>query len=268
MTANTRMENLQTIPLSRIFPSPFQARSRFRPEALEELAASIRQQGIIQPVVVRPVGDRYQLIAGERRWRAAQQAGLTEIPAVVREYTDEQALEVGLVENLQRADISIVETARAYQRLTEEFHYTQGEIALRCGKSRVAVNNTLRLLNLPASVLALLDEGELTEGHGRALLALPYASLQEEMAEWIARNAVPVREAETRIRKLLEPGQTPNKISSQPSRDAYVSALCDQLRQRFGTKVEVDYQKGRGSIRLEFYSDEDLERILELLSPD
>lgn len=269
MTEPSR-ERLLTVPVDRIAPSPYQPRQRFEEAALEELAASIRQQGLIQPVVVRRVGPGYELIAGERRWRAARRAGLAEIPAIVRDYSDEQALEAALVENIQREDISVVETARAYRRLTDEFQYTQGEVALKTGKSRVAVANTLRLLQLPESVLALLDAGELTEGHGRALLALPYASLQEEMAEWISRNAVTVREAEARIRKLVQPSRPGRSGSDDLPRggDAHTAHLEERLRSHFGTKVEVEYRAGAGAIRIEFYGDEDLERILEALKLD
>lgn len=261
-------ERLLTLPVEQVRPSPFQPRHRFDEAALEELASSIRQQGLIQPVVVRKVGSGYELIAGERRWRAARRAGLAEIPVIVRDYSDEQALEAALVENIQREDISVVETARAYRRLTEEFQYTQGEVALKTGKSRVAVANTLRLLQLPERVLAMLDAGEITEGHGRALLALPYPSLQEEVAEWISRNAVPVREAEARIRKLVAPPRPASGPDHPPDAGAQIAHLVERLRSHFGTKVEVEYRKGAGAIRIEFYDDEDLNRILECLRMD
>lgn len=266
MDSTPPTEELRTLPIGLISPGPYQPRRRFDSAALEELAASIRQQGLIQPVIVRPVGGRFELIAGERRWRASQRAGLTEVPAIVRQYTDEQSLEAALVENLQREDISVVETARAYQRLTEEFRYTQGEIALRVGKSRPAVNNTLRLLQLPEEILTLLEEGEMTEGHARLLLMLPYASLQWEVAEWIVRDAVTVREAERRIKRLLSPeGSSAPGAVPPVHRDSHLRSLEDRLRQHFGTKVELDYRAGKGALRVEFYSDEDLERVLELL---
>jgi ParB family transcriptional regulator, chromosome partitioning protein len=266
----TATELVTPIPLVLLDPNPFQPRERFDAAAIEELAASIREQGVLQPVIVRWVGERYELIAGERRLRACRYLGLDSIPAIVREYTDEQALEVAIVENLQRADISIVETARAYLRLAEAFHYSQGEIALRTGKSRAAISNTLRLLQLPPAVLALLDEGELTEGHARALLGLPYPSLQEELADWVVRNGAAVREVEGKVRELTgRPSTTPPASGPPSRRDLHVRDLEEQLRRVFGTRVTLDYRSGRGSLRLEFYSDDDLQRILEIVGlPD
>jgi ParB family chromosome partitioning protein len=259
-------EQLTSLPTAAIGPSPFQPRRHFDEAALDELAASIRQQGVIQPIVVRRIGNRYELVAGERRWRACRRAGISEIPAIVRHLSDEAAMEAALVENLQREDISVVETARAYQRLNAEFQYSHAEIALRTGKSRVAVTNTLRLLQLPAPVLDLLEQEEITEGHARALLALPYPSLQLEVAEWISRNAVPVRDVENRVRHLLK-GSVAGASPSGPSlkADPQIADLEARLRSFLGTKVELQYRSGKGAIKVEFYSDEDLNRVLELL---
>ncbi len=264
------MEEVQLIPRALIDPSPFQPRYHFPGEALSELAASIREHGIIQPLVVRPVGDRYQCIAGERRLRAAGLAGLAQVPALVRPFSDEAALEAAIVENLQREDLSPVESARAYQRLAEEFGYSQGQIAQRTGKSRVTINNTLRLLQLPGTVLQLIEQGELTEGHGRALLGLPAPSLQEELADWLVQNALTVREAEEKVRRLLArktaaPARTPASSRLRSEQDPYLRELEERLRARFGTRTEIDYRSGRGSLTLEFYSDDDLQRLLELL---
>ena len=165
-------ESFQQVDIDLIDPSPFQPRSRFREEALEELAQSIRSSGIVQPIVVRPVGRRFQLIAGERRWRAAQRAALSRVPAVVRDVRDEIALEMTLVENLQREDLNPVEQARAFQRLTDEFHLTQEQAAERTGKDRATIANSVRLLRLEESILDLLEEGRISAGHGRALLAI------------------------------------------------------------------------------------------------
>jgi ParB family transcriptional regulator, chromosome partitioning protein len=259
-------EDLRSIPVTLVEPSPYQPRRYFAEEALTELAASIRQHGIIQPIVVRPRGPRFELIAGERRWRAAQRAGLTEVPALVRRYNDEQALEAALIENLQREDISVVEAARAYQRLADEFYYSQSEIAQRTGKGRVSVANTLRLLHLPDRVLELLDRGELTEGHARALLPLPYPSLQVELGEWAAANALTVRETERKVRSLLDKSPAAGKSQPAPSPErTHLAALEEQLRERYGTKVGVSYSRGKGALTLEFYSDDDLCRLLELL---
>jgi ParB family transcriptional regulator, chromosome partitioning protein len=259
-------EQVQALAVRLIDAGRYQPRRRFDEAGLAELAASIREQGIIQPLIVRPTGSRFELIAGERRLRAAQRIGLVEVPAIVRRYSDEQALEAALIENLQRQDLSVVEAARAYQRLAEEFHYSQAEIALRTGKSRPAVSNTLRLLHLPEAVLEMLDSGALTEGHARPLLALPYPSLQVEVAEWVVRNAVPVRETERKVQALVrqEEGAARGRAPAARS-DANLAALEEQLRARFGTKALVSYRAGRGSVTLEFYSDDDLERILEEL---
>lgn len=259
-------EEVRSIPIRLIVPSPYQPRRRFVEEKLDELAASIRQQGVLQPILVRSLGSRYELVAGERRLRAAGKAGLAEIPAIVRSLSDEQAFEIALIENLQREDISVVEEARAYERLAQEFGYSQAEIALRTGKSRAAVSNTLRLLQLPGPLLDLLDQGELTEGHARALLALPYASLQVEVGEWVARNAITVRETERKVRSLLKSPGPAAAADPTAARDAHVRSLEDRLRRYFGTRAAVDYRQGSGTIHLEFYSDEDLERILELLA--
>jgi len=259
-------EQVHAVALEWVDPSPYQPRRIFDEARLEELAQSIREQGVIQPIVVRRRGDRFELVAGERRLRAARRAGLSVIPALVREYSDEQALEAALVENLQREDINIVEAAQAYQRLVEEFGYSHGEIALRTGKSRSAVANTLRLLQLPEPVLDLLDRGKLTEGHARVLLPLPAPRLQVEMAEWIVRNAVPVRETEARVRTLLtDTPLSPGSARPAPV-DPNVAELEERLRRKFGTRATVVYRKGRGSLILEFYSEEDLWRILEELN--
>jgi ParB family transcriptional regulator, chromosome partitioning protein len=260
-------EEVLRIPVDSVDASPYQPRRRFDEEKLEELAASIRQHGVIQPIVVRATGSRFELVAGERRLRAVRRLGLAEVPAIVRTFTDDQALEAALVENLQREDISVVEEARAYHRLAGEFHYSQAEIAQRTGKSRAAVNNTLRLLHLPDTVLEALDAGELTEGHGRALLALPYPSLQAELAEWIVRNAITVRETERKVRTLIPSGEEAKPGPGPPPTpaDVHIHALEERLRRRFGTKVTVGYRRGRGTVSMEFYSDDDLCRVLELM---
>jgi len=259
-------EEVLAISVDLIDPGRYQPRARFDETALGELAASIREHGVIQPLIVRRQGPRFELIAGERRLRAANRAGLREVPAIVRSYTDEQALEAALIENLQRQDLSVVEAARSYQRLADEFHYSQGEIALRTGKSRPTVNNTLRLLQLPEAVLEMLDRGELTEGHGRALLALPYPSLQTEVGEWVVRNAVPVRETERKVRALLSGSiRTEREERCANPNTPHIGAIEEELRQYLGTKVTLAYRGGKGAVTVEFYSDDDLERVLELM---
>jgi ParB family chromosome partitioning protein len=264
----TQPEAVELLPVERIRASRYQPRRRFDEERLEELAASIRELGIIQPLVVRPAGSDYELIAGERRLRAAQRAGLSAVPAIVRHYSDEQVLEAALIENLQREEITAVEAARGYRRLIEEFGYTQAEVALRTGKSRVAVTNTLRLLQLPEPLLELLESSALTEGHARALLGLPYPSLQQETADWVVRSGASVRETERRVRTLAasppRPG-SPDGDAEATATDPHVAAIEERLRRHFGTKATVEYLRGRGTINLEFYNAGDLERILELL---
>jgi ParB family chromosome partitioning protein len=259
-------EEVQSLLVDQILTSPYQPRRRFDAERLAELAVSIRQQGLLQPILVRPLGTQFELIAGERRLRAVRSLGWNEIPALVRRYTNEQALEAALIENLQREDISVVEEAQAYRRLLDEFGYAQAEIAQQTGKSRATISNTLRILQLPPGVLDLLDAGELSEGHGRALLALPYPSLQLEVAEWIVRNAVTVRETELKVRSLLKtPEVSPTSGTTSRQRDANLDALEEQLRRHFGTRTSLTYRRGRGSLNIEFYSEDDLQRILELL---
>jgi ParB family chromosome partitioning protein len=255
---------VERLPLICLRAGSSQPRRRFSEAQLEELAASIRLQGVLQPLIVRPQGEDYEIIAGERRFRAAQRLGLKDVPAIVRRLTDEQALEAALVENLQREDLTVIEAARAFRRLEEQFHYTHGMIAQRTGKSRTAVANTLRLLQLPERVLDLVEDGDLAEGHARALLMLPYASVQGEVAEWIVRNGISVREAEHKVRTLTEPNSSKPAPEARPA-DVHVETLEERLRRHFGTKAVVKYRKGRGSLLLEFYSDEDLERVLELL---
>lgn len=265
-------EEVRQIPVERIDPSPYQPRQQFDPVQLGELAASIREQGLLQPLVVRPMGERFELIAGERRLRALKLLEYATAPALVRPYTDTQALEAALVENVQRADLSLSETAQAFHRLIMEFGYTQGEIAQRTGRSRAAIANTLRLLQLTPGVLSQVDRGELTEGHARALLMLPRGTLQEEVAAWILRNAVPVREAEDRIRRMLASDATaaprPGAPATAPTAQTnpYLEAIEQDLRDRFGTRVTVSPRKGGGgSLTLEYYDPNDLERLLELL---
>jgi len=257
-------EAVRLLPIHLVGPAPHQARVQFDDAALGELAASIREQGLLQPILVRPVGERFELIAGERRWRACRLLGMERIPALVRDLTDQRAVEAGLVENLQRADITVVEEAHAYRQLVQGHGYTQSQIAERIGRHRASIANTLRLLQLPGTVLDLLHAGELTEGHARALLALPDDAERAELAEWIARNAVSVRDAERKVQQLLA-GEAPAAPNAPAAPDAHVRDLEDRLRRRLGTKVTLDYRAGRGSLRVEFYSDADLERLIEIL---
>src|SRR5262249_39407434 len=242
------------IPLERIRPNPYQPRVHFAEEAMEELAATIREHGVLQPVVVRRAGAAYVLIAGERRLRAAERAGLEMIPAIVRDVDERQMLEMALVENIQREDINPVEAARAYQRLAEEFGLTHAEIARRTGKSRSAVVNTMRLLQLPPDVLTEVEEGRLSEGHGRALLVLADNALRREFSSHISREGVSVREAEQAALQYGEPsGRAVSRETSRTegtSADPFQKDLVDRLRRHLGTKVALHYRNGKGSLSI------------------
>jgi len=256
-------EEVVRIPLRLVRPNPYQPRTHFPEAGLAELADTIRAHGILQPIVVRRESDRYVLVAGERRLRAAERAGLQSIPAIVRDVDGRQMLEMALVENLQREEINPVEAARAYRRLAEEFGLTQAEIAQRAGKSRSVIANTMRLLQLPPEILRELESGELTEGHARALLLLPDPEERRALCEHILRNGLSVREAE-RAAQSHTRERVPRETAT-PARDPMQAAVEERLRQLFATKVRLDYRHGTGALVIEFYSDEDLARILELL---
>lgn len=246
----------QEIDIDLIDPSPFQPRSRFREEQLDELARSIQMSGIIQPLVLRKVGARYQLIAGERRWRAAQRAGLHRVPAVLREVTDAAALELTLVENIQREDLNAVEEARAYARLLEEFTLTQEDVAQRTGKDRATIANAVRLLKLEAPILALIEDEKLTAGHGRALLAMAEPKERLALAKRAASGGMTVRQLE-RIAagKGNTKGPKPTVFV-----DANTRAAIEELQRVLGTKVTLKPRSKRapGQLILEYYSEDQL----------
>jgi len=244
-------------------PSPYQPRTRFAESALEELAQSIRSSGIIQPLVVRRIGARYQLIAGERRWRAAQRAQLLRVPVVVREVGDEQALELTLVENIQREDLNPIEQARAFQRLMDQFHLTQDEVATRTGKDRATVANSVRLLTLNETFLEWIEEGKITAGHGRALLAIDDPKLRLDLAQKASRGKLTVRQVERMATRRAR-----GKIQSQAEPvDPNRQAAIDELQKHVGTRVAVQMpSKGRaGQLILEFYDEEQLNELYERL---
>jgi ParB family chromosome partitioning protein len=245
-------------------PSPYQPRTRFTESALEELAQSIRSSGIIQPLVVRKIGTRYQLIAGERRWRAAQRAQLQRVPVVIREVGDEQALELTLVENIQREDLNPIEQARAFQRLMDQFHLTQDEVATRTGKDRATVANSVRLLTLSETFLEWIEEGKITAGHGRALLAIDDPKLRMDLAQKASRGKLTVRQVErmsTRRARGKVSGTLPEPVD--PNRQAAI----DDLQRHIGTRVSVQMPaKNRaGHLILEFYDEEQLNGLYERL---
>jgi ParB family chromosome partitioning protein len=251
------------IPVARISPNPHQPRQSIDEESLAELVASIREHGVIQPLIVTQVGDAYQLIAGERRWRAAQLAGLATLPALVKETTPQQMLELALVENLQRADLNPLEEAGAYRELIDEFGLTQEQVAGRVGKSRTAVANTLRLLRLPEEVKQALAAGRISEGHARALLALPSGPLQRQALGIILQRGLNVRQTEELVRRMQaeapEAGATTRPLSPQ-DRDA-----VDKFQARLGTKVNLVRSKQGGRLVIHFYSEEELQAIYEAI---
>lgn len=253
------------IPLDQISANPYQPRKNFDDEKFQDLVKSVRVHGVLQPVVVRSKGEgAYELVAGERRFRAAMAAGLKHIPAVIRELTNEQSLEVALIENLQREDISPLEAAIAYKRLMDEFGLTQDEVAFRVGKSRSAVANTLRLFNLPQQLRESLANGEITEGHARALLA--FSDPEEQAAAWrdTVMHGLSVRQLEN-WKKQASTAAKRARVSRETSADPNLLSIQEQLQRLFGTKVTISKGKDQGRIEIHFYSDDELERILALL---
>ncbi len=252
------------IDIDLIEPSPFQPRTRFREEALAELSRSIQASGIIQPVVVRPVGNRYQLIAGERRWRAAQRAGLSKISAIIKPVPDSLALEMTLVENIQREDLNAIEAARAFERLMHEFQLTQEAVAERTGKDRTTVANAIRLLKLEPTIQEWIEDGKLSAGHGRALLAVPDSQLRMRYAQRAARGGLTVRQ----IERLAARRSRGNSVARPEAHlDANIRAALEELQRHLGTKVLLR-QKTRmraGQLVIEYYDDAQLMGIYERL---
>src|SRR5437870_4012350 len=253
----------QQVDIDLIDPSPFQPRTRFREEALEELARSIQASGIIQPLVVRPMGIRYQLIAGERRWRAAQKASLTKVPVIVRQVSDDLALEMTLVENIQPEDLNAIEAARAFERLMDEAQLTQEAVAERTGKDRTTVANAIRLLKLEPAIQDWIEEGKLTAGHGRALLAVLDSQLRMRYAGRAARGGLTVRQIERLASRRSRSSQAPAELHL----DANIRSALDELQRHLGTKVLL-HQKTKmraGQLVLEYYDDAQLMGLYDRL---
>jgi ParB family chromosome partitioning protein len=252
------------VDIDLVDPSPYQPRTRFAEAGLEELAQSIRTSGIIQPLLVRKIGTRYQLIAGERRWRASQRAQLLRVPVVIREVSDEQALELTLVENIQREDLNPIEQARAFDRLMEEFHLTQDEVASKTGKDRATVANSVRLLSLEQPLLEWIEEGKITAGHGRALLAVEDRKLRNDLAQKASRGKLTVRQLERMAtRRSRGTGRHTQDATYDPNRQA----ALDDLQKHVGTRVTLHMPtKGHaGELILEFYDEEQLNGLYERL---
>lgn len=259
-------ESVHQVELDAIVASPLQPRKEFAPEALQELVDSIRQHGIIQPLVVRMVEGKHELIAGERRWRAAQAAGLMQVPVIVREAGDLEVLELSLIENLQRADLNPIEEAQAYARLAGEFGMRQEEIALKVGRSRAAVANSMRLLDLHSQVQGWVTQGFLSVGHAKVLLGLKGQEEQLAVAETILRRSATVRDTERLVAKQLGTGRR-RKVAAAAATvsSASMDELQNRLQQHLGTRVTLHHGEKRGRIEIEYYGNADLERVLNAL---
>jgi ParB family chromosome partitioning protein len=255
-------EEVAQIEVERIIPNEHQPRRVFRDEPLRELAASIREKGVLQPVIVSRVGDgSFRLIAGERRWRAASLAGLKKIPALVKDVSSQDAIEIALIENIQREELNPVETAAAFQRLLKDFHLTQEDLSQRVGKDRATVANYLRILKLPDEIKALLNDSRLTVGHAKALLGLERKEQQVDCARLIVRKGLSVRDSEALCRRLLRTPSKPGTKAKLPE----VLDLEDRLTRSLGTKVRLHHKGKRGRIEIEYYSLDELDRLIEIL---
>lgn len=250
------------LKITEIEPNDKQPRKAFDDIALNELAESIKEHGVVQPIIVRKMGSGYQIVAGERRWRASRLAGKKTIPAIIKDYSNLEVMELALIENLQREDLNSIEEAMAYKSLIEEYNLTQEEIAKKIGKSRPAIANALRLLQLPDEIKAMVAEGKITEGHARALLAIDGKKKQLEIAERIINQQMNVRQVE----KLAKEKKKKEKTEALP--DEYqleINQIEERLKAALGTKVTIQHKKNKGKIEIEYYSNEELDRILELL---
>lgn len=261
-------ERIQNLPLAQIMPSPLQPRTEFRSEHLTELVESIREQGIIQPLIVRKVGEKYELIAGERRWRAATELKLAEAPVIIRKASDREVLELALIENLQREDLNPIEEAAAYERLHRDFAMTQEDISKRVGKSRASVANAMRLLDLPADIQSLLKQGRLSVGHAKVLLSLKSHEEQQLLADMIIRQGASVRIAEKlAAQQLAKTGKSsPRRTSSaEPALSPAIQRVQNLFTHRLATRVVIHHGEKRGTITIEYYGNDDLNRILSEL---
>jgi ParB family chromosome partitioning protein len=266
--AETEGGKPREIPIDQIDRNPFQTRSQVDEEQLGELAASITANGVVQPILVRPQANgRFQLIAGERRWRASKLAGKETVPAILRQVSDEQAMEITIVENLQRADLNAMEQARAFERLSREFHMTQEQIAVRTGKDRATVANFMRLLKLPPTVQVRVEAGELSFGHARALLAFEHAEEVEKAAHRVVNLSLSVRQTEAYVQSLLHPERAAKKEPNpEPPVDPNVREVEERLQRALGLKVHIEDRKGRGKVIIEYARLEEFDTLLEQLA--
>ena len=259
--------SIVSLKISSVVPNKEQPRKQFDEEGLAELSESIKQYGVIVPVLVQKKGRYYEIIAGERRWRASKLAGLKEIPAIVKDYTDSEVAEISLIENIQREDLNAIEEAAAYRRLIDDYSLTQEEVAAKVAKSRTAVTNSLRLLKLDERVQKLLIDEMLTMGHARALLAIEDKDAQFDAANTVISKKMSVRETESYVKRLLKPAQEAKPQEDTLQIDALYEKLEEKLKTTLGTKVAIHRKKnGKGSIEIQYYSQEELDRLLELMN--
>jgi ParB family chromosome partitioning protein len=265
-TGEARTSDIVHVPLAKITRNPAQPRTQFDPASIRELADSIRERGVLQPVLLRPAGDGYQLVAGERRFLAASEAGFNSIPAIIRPLTDRESLLIALIENIQRENLNPVDEARAYYRLAAEYGLQHEEIAKRVGKDRSTVSNIIRFNNLPAEALALMEAGRLSAGHGRALLSLASAKQQVDLANAAVSNEWSVRELESRIQRSSTPKVGKSRRSPHRAFSAELMALEDELIRLVGARVRITRRRGgAGSVFIDYHNQEELERIIDLL---
>lgn len=258
----SRAEEITYIPIEKIFPSENQPRKSFNNEKLQELADSIKERGILQPVIVSKTDDgNYRLIAGERRWRAANVAGLEKIPALIKDYSSQDAIEVALIENIQREELNPIETAEAFNRLIKEYNLTQEELSKRVGKERATISNYIRVLRLPDEIKAYINNEDLTLGHAKAILTIDNKQKQIEVAKEIAKKGMSVRAAEVICKRISNQSPPKKSIEKIPE----VQELEDKLKRALGTKVTIKHKEKRGSIEIQYYSLDELDRLLEIL---
>ncbi|MGG1597090.1 ParB/RepB/Spo0J family partition protein [Paenibacillus naphthalenovorans] len=252
------------IPLGQLRPNPYQPRKNFNDESIQELAASIKEHGVIQPIIVRSVLKGFEIIAGERRYRASQASGLATIPAVVRKFTDQQVMEIALIENVQREDLNAMEVAVAYQALIDQFNITQEELSVKVGKSRSHIANFLRLLQLPEEVKQYVSRGTLSMGHAKAIVGLKDKKIVKALADTTIKEQWSVRQLEEEVKKLEE--NTEKKTKLKPKRkDPYINQLEESLRETYRTTVKIKHNNNKGKIEILYYSKDDLDRLLEML---
>ena len=257
--------NTLTISINKIKSDKDQPRKSFDSEKIAELTESIKTHGIIQPLILRKIDDdQYIIVAGERRWRAAKIAGLKELPAIIMDLSESEILEISLIENIQRQDLNPIEEAIAYKKLIDDFKMTHEELSKRIGKSRTSITNTMRLINLDERVQQYIIEGVISEGHGRALLGIKNSEIQYELAQQIIDEKLSVRELEKLIRKILEPSN--KKDYNKQELNPYYKEIKDQLQDYFGTKVNISNKNNKGKIEIEYYSEDDLQRILDIIN--